>query len=244
MEPVIGLNEQVAKALQDLKDRFCETLGPDLVSLVLFGSAAEGRLRLTSDVNLIVVVSDFRSERFEPLQPHILAAESSIALRLMILREEEISPAAELFSVKFQDILHRHRLLFGKDVFAGLKVPRDALLNRARQTLLNQMIRLRTLSITRIAHSEQLVPLIADTAGPLRASAATLCELRGEAVTGGKAALEKIMAEILGSEGTALASRISYAREYGILSFQEAKEVLNELSRVIEAMYREAQHMR
>src|SRR5436309_1957348 len=43
--------------LQSAKDAF----GSDLISVVLFGSAAEGKLRATSDLNLILVLGPLRS---------------------------------------------------------------------------------------------------------------------------------------------------------------------------------------
>ena len=42
-----------------------EAFGADLIAVVLFGSAAEGRLRKTSDVNVIAVTRRFDPAEFE-----------------------------------------------------------------------------------------------------------------------------------------------------------------------------------
>jgi len=47
--------------LQSAKDAF----GSDLISVVLFGSAAEGKLRATSDLNLILVLASFNQAKAE-----------------------------------------------------------------------------------------------------------------------------------------------------------------------------------
>jgi predicted nucleotidyltransferase len=49
--------ERVARAIDDLVRAAEQALGDDLRSVVHFGSAAEDRLRATSDVNVILVPS-------------------------------------------------------------------------------------------------------------------------------------------------------------------------------------------
>ena len=50
----------VATILQEFVAAVAQSMGPQLESVILFGSAAEGRLRVTSDVNLLVVRSEER----------------------------------------------------------------------------------------------------------------------------------------------------------------------------------------
>ena len=229
--------------LSELTRLLTEALGPDLLSVTLFGSAAESKLRLTSDVNVVLVVTGFQPQKFESLKPHIAAAESAIALKLMILEENEVSQAAEAFSVKFTDIGRRHKVLWGQDIFANLQVPREAVIRRTRQALLNQLLRLRSLWLGRSAREEQLVLLIAETAGPLRSVAATLMELRGTPQANGKEALTKMLTEILGAEGGALSANISRAREKGTLPPGEAELTLLKIMRCVEAIYKEAKSL-
>ena len=58
-----GLPAHVASVLSDFAAQARDVLAGDLVSVVLFGSAAEGRLRATSDVNLILVLRSFDPEK-------------------------------------------------------------------------------------------------------------------------------------------------------------------------------------
>jgi len=50
------LPENVKTILLDFVESAKVALGPTLVSIVLYGSAAEGHLRPTSDVNIILVL--------------------------------------------------------------------------------------------------------------------------------------------------------------------------------------------
>src|SRR5437879_285195 len=120
-----GLPAHVATVLVDFAGKAREVLADDLVSVVLFGSAAEGRLRATSDVNLILVLRSFEAEKLGQLGDQLLAADAAIQLRVMFLLESEIPAAVECFAQKFADILRRHRVIYGKEVFAAIQVPRD-----------------------------------------------------------------------------------------------------------------------
>ena len=62
------LPPDVASALGDLRAAAQAALGEQLVSMVLYGSGAEGRLRATSDVNIILVLSTFDPERLAQLR--------------------------------------------------------------------------------------------------------------------------------------------------------------------------------
>jgi hypothetical protein len=60
---LVGLPDNVERALSAFLTTTRESLSADLVSAVLFGSAAEGRLAPTSDVNLLLVLRAFVPER-------------------------------------------------------------------------------------------------------------------------------------------------------------------------------------
>ncbi len=142
--------------------------GDELRAVVLFGSAVEGRLRVTSDVNLLVVLRRFERAQAEQLQRPLRVAQATVRLTPMFLLESEVPAVAEAFAVKFDDILHRRTLLFGSDPFAQLAIPRAARVFRLKRVLLNLKLRLREQFVSRGLREEQLVLAVADTAAPLR----------------------------------------------------------------------------
>lgn len=132
-----ALPREVAQGLKEFVESAQTAFGPDLVSIVLFGSAAQGRLRATSDVNVILVLAQFDPQRVDALREPPRSAHALIRLEAMLILENEIGAAGEAFAVKFADILERHKLLWGKDPFAGVAPSRGAMLARLRQILLN-----------------------------------------------------------------------------------------------------------
>src|SRR6185436_18156796 len=133
MQQPAPLPETVSRWLKDFIETAKEAFRTDLLSITLFGSAAEGRLRPSSDVNLIVVLKRFDQNAADAVSDSFRAAHAAIMLEAMFILENEIALAAESFAVKFSDIETRHEVLFGKDYFTDLEIPRDALRFRVRQ---------------------------------------------------------------------------------------------------------------
>ena len=131
-----GVPDRVETILSDFISELKEVCGADLVSVVLFGSAADNKLTAQSDVNVLVVLRAFDPAAMAQLRDQYLGAEAAITLRAMFLLESELSSAAELFGQKFADIARRHRIIFGQDVISKLDVPRAARIFRLRQVLL------------------------------------------------------------------------------------------------------------
>ena len=214
---MVELPAKAERVLTSLVDSSRAALGPTLDAIVLFGSAAEGRLRATSDLNLIFVLTAFERERIDALREPIRIAHAAIEVTPMFLLRDEIPAAAEAFAAKFDDIARRHRVLTGTDPFVGLTIPHDRLVARLKQVLLNLQLRLRASYVTRSLFEEQLVMVAADAAGPLRAAAATLLELEGTATLPPKQALIELVRSFHDESLSAAVRELSPARETRML---------------------------
>jgi predicted nucleotidyltransferase len=208
----------VAAVVGDFVDAARAAFGDALRSVVLFGSAAEGRLRSTSDVNLILVLAAFAADAADRLREPLRVGRAAARLNVMFLLEDEVEAAGRAFAAKFADVKKRRRVLFGRDPFASLTIPRTAEIARLKQVLLNLVLRLRGFYVERGLREEQLARVAADAAGPLRVAAATILELEGRPAASPKAALETLAADLGdGSMRDAVAS-LSAAREIGLLA--------------------------
>jgi predicted nucleotidyltransferase len=199
--------------LNSFLDSAKSAFGDDLVSIVLYGSAAEGRLRATSDVNVLVVLKRFDRAAADNLREPLRLARATIELHAMFLLEDEVSTASEAFAVKFTDIVARHRVVFGSDPFVKLDPSREALTRRLKQVLLNLQLRLRERYILLSLREEQLARVIADAAGPMRSSAASLRHLEGKSLLAPKEALEAVVGEMNDATFSEVLREISAARE-------------------------------
>ena len=232
------LPPDVARVLDDFVTRAREAFGPDLDAIVLYGSAAEGALRATSDVNVIIVLAAFDRARADRLRDALVVAHAAVRLSAMFLLREEVAAASQAFAQTFADVLRRRRVLHGADPFAGLAIPRAALVARLAQVLLNLTLRLRATYVERGLHEEQLAAVIAEATAPLRTCAAGVLELEGTAAASPKEAL-RILSEQLPGDGWApVLGRLSEARERRLLPAGVAGDTLLrliELTRLMRA---------
>src|SRR5215472_12635311 len=81
-------------------------------------------LRATSDVNIVLELRRVDPEKLEAIGEAYRVAHAAIRLSAMFILETEIGIAKDVFAVKFADIIARHEVLFGPNLFAGLTVSR------------------------------------------------------------------------------------------------------------------------
>jgi predicted nucleotidyltransferase len=239
-----NLPDPVQRVLSAFVDAAREAFGSELESVVLYGSAAEGRMRKTSDVNVIVVLREFSAERADRLREPLRSAYAAIRLEAMFVLERELGAAVDAFAVKFADILHRRRVLYGPDPFETLRPSPAAELLRLKQVLLNLILRLRQRYLLRSLRDEQAAALVADTAGPLRACAEALLELQGKPAESPKQALERFASSLPGGRWAASLERLSLARESGAMPPGTAAHTVLDLLELASEMRREAEALR
>lgn len=231
-----GLPEPIDHLLKRLVEAARECFQEDVRSIVLFGSGAEGRLRPTSDLNLLIVLRRFEKSQVDGFREPLRLARVAVRASAMFLLEGELAEAAEAFAVKFDDITQRHRILYGDDVIAKLATPRAARKARLRQVLMNLALRLRERYAAVSLREEQLVIVIAEVAGPLRAAASTLCELEGHPAGSPKEALRRVAASVDGSDWSSTLGSVSQARESRSLPAGTAPVTVFHLMKLCEAM--------
>jgi predicted nucleotidyltransferase len=198
-DPIAALEvpENVRRVLTDVLRKAREVFNADLLSVVLYGSAAAGQMRPTSDVNVLLVLKRLDFSAGERLSEALHLAEAAVGLRVMFLLETEVADAATAFALKFADITDRHVLLYGSDPFAALAVPRPAKIFRLKQVLLNLILRMREAFIRSVGEEKRRAVLIAEFAAPLRSGALVLLELENaRPAASPKEALEQVAAGI------------------------------------------------
>jgi len=234
MTQTAELPAQVDQVLDTFVEAAKNAFESDLVSIVLYGSAAEGKLRATSDVNTLLVLKRFSQNRADRLREPMRIAHAAVGLNTMFLLENEIPAAMEAFAVKFADIHSRHRILHGGDPFSNVTTPRDALIRRLKQVLLNLQLRLRERYVLTSLREEQLALVIADAAGPLRSSAASLLQLEGHPAPSPKQALEHVVQGMKDQHLTDALHDISTVREEGLLKPGKSAQALMSLLQLIQ----------
>lgn len=110
--------------LRELVDRLQTAEGANLISVILYGSAAEGEFHPQySDLNLLCVLGDASFPQLSKMAPAIEWWGTRQHHPPLVLSAQELKEAAASFSIEFLDMKQRHRVLKGEDVLNNLEVP-------------------------------------------------------------------------------------------------------------------------
>ncbi len=211
----LSLESRVTILLDDFVNTAVSSIGKDLRAIYVYGSAAENRLRATSDVNLILILKSFSIEAVNSIREKYRNAHAAIKLRVMFVLESELGEVSQAFPLKFEDINSRHKLLFGENLLKKTDLSRDVQLQAIRQNLLNIQLRLREQYVLVSLRPEQLGRVISEMMGPLRACTFTMCNVLGVKAQNPRESLEICVSKLENpQEMKTLVSDLSKMREF------------------------------
>ncbi len=152
------------RVLNQLVERLQKAYGDRLVSVVLYGSAAVGDHHgRYSDINILCVL--------QQLTPRELGESESIFHwwrelgnpAPLLMSTDEVASSTDCFPIEFHDIQERHRILYGKDVVADLKI--DDVFYRAQveHELRAKLLRLRQKAAGVLSDKTLLLQLLTDS---------------------------------------------------------------------------------
>jgi predicted nucleotidyltransferase len=131
--------------LQDLVSRLHAASGDNLVSVVLYGSAAREEFHEQySDVNVLAVFRDLSVAPLSVISPVVRwwTHEEKFTPPLM-MTEVELRESADVFAIELLDIQHMHRTLFGQDIVSAIQVPMNLHRVEVEHELRTVLLRLR-----------------------------------------------------------------------------------------------------
>ena len=149
------------KELAELVMRLKEAAGPNLKSVVLYGSAATGEFHPKySDLNLLCVLERLDPVDLEKLNPAVRAWLHKGYPTPLVFTLEALRRSADVFPIELLDIKASRRVLFGEDVFADLEVPLNLHRPFLERELRTNLIRLRERYLARSHDRKALLRLM------------------------------------------------------------------------------------
>jgi predicted nucleotidyltransferase len=131
--------------LDDLVSRLQAASGNNLVSVVLYGSAAREEFHEQySDVNVLAVFRDLSAGPLSALTAVIRwwTHEEKFTPPLM-MTDVELRESADVFAIELLDIQNTHRTLFGEDIVSTIQVPMNLHRVEVEHELRSTLLRLR-----------------------------------------------------------------------------------------------------
>ena len=110
--------------IQEFVKRAVEAAGPNIESIILFGSAATGDFHTgLSDVNLFCVLRDTSFAALQALAPPVKWWEGQRQPPPLCMTRPELERSTDVFTIELLDMVQHHRVLFGDDVLQTLHIP-------------------------------------------------------------------------------------------------------------------------
>ena len=159
------------KTLTELVDKLRAAFGPDLVSVILYGSAATGDYqRKFSDFNILCVLAEITPKQLGASEPVVRWWREKGNPSPLLLSSEEVLNSTDCFPIEFHDIREHHRVLFGEDVTVGMQISDNFYRAQVEHDLRAKLLRLRQKASGILSDTDVLRRLLVD-------SVATFCVL-------------------------------------------------------------------
>jgi predicted nucleotidyltransferase len=153
-------------SMESLAARLEAALGQNLVSLVLFGSAARGtHVEGRSDVNLLLIVQDASVTALHAATPVVAEWAKTGQPPPLIFAEAEWRASSDVFPIEIEDMREAHRVLAGRDPFEGVVTKRSDLRHLLEHEVRGKVLRLRTEYAAAAADGKALGRLLVHSAG-------------------------------------------------------------------------------
>jgi hypothetical protein len=132
------------KIMQEFVAKLREAAKDNLVSVILFGSAASGNFHVEySDVNLFCVLRDSSFPALQALAPVVKWWDGQKQPPPQFMTRDEVERSTDVFTIELLDMQRHHRVLFGEDVLQGLTIPANLHRDQVEYELREKLVLLR-----------------------------------------------------------------------------------------------------
>jgi predicted nucleotidyltransferase len=163
---VAGKNESLSKLdkLDKLVEKLREALGADLVSVILYGSAAAGdHDENFSDYNVLCVLTEMAPKHLEASETVFRWWREQGNPAPLLLTRHEVETSTDCFAIEFRDIKDHHRILFGADVVSALEIDWSFYRAQVERELRAKFLRVRQKASGILSDKDALRRLLADS---------------------------------------------------------------------------------
>ena len=141
----------MAKTVQDPKEIFPDIIddykglfGDDLVSIILYGSAAGRDYRPgKSDINFMIVLSEEGIERIDQAFKVVEAWQKRKVAIPLFLTELYVESSLDVFPIEYLNFQRNHALVYGKDILKDLSFDRELVRLQCEREIKGKLLLLR-----------------------------------------------------------------------------------------------------
>jgi hypothetical protein len=149
------------KQLEEFVRRTQQAAGPNLQSVILYGSAASGEFQSeSSHLNLLCLLRETSFAHLSAIAPVAGWWRRQKNPAPLVLTREELERSADVFAIEVLDMQRNHRVLFGDEVLNGLHVPMHLHRAQVEYELREKLILLRQRLLEAVGSERRLWELL------------------------------------------------------------------------------------
>ena len=180
-------------------------LGSGFVSAYVTGSVLRHAFDpKRSHINLLVIARGLEPDVLDALAAAVPDARGTPRIDPLFMAQEQVRASLDVFPIEWLDLIERHLLLEGEDVFAGLEVPKTHLRLQCEHELRAKHLRLRHEYLALAKRPGELADVLAKLASGFHTLFRALLRLRGETAPADTVQVIARVAALYGLEATAL----------------------------------------
>src|SRR4051812_21422763 len=184
--------------LDELVMQLKAAFGDDLVSAVLYGSAAGGEHNpKRSDQNVLVIVRRVPMTAARAIAATARAWADAGNPPPLVMTADEWRGSADIFPMEYADILERHRVLYGAAPFDGIAVQAKDLRLQLEHEAMGKLLKLRQSVLASAGDDKRLLELMAVSASTIMVIFRAVCRLHAVKPEGDNAKLVDQVAKLV-----------------------------------------------
>ncbi|MBW2170473.1 MAG: nucleotidyltransferase domain-containing protein [Deltaproteobacteria bacterium] len=165
----------------DIVKDYIELFADDLLSVILYGSAASGDyIPGRSDINFMIVLSDAGIDRIDQAFDLIARWQKRNVATPLFLTEAYVNTSLDVFPIEYLSFQNNHRLVYGKDILEDISFDSEFVRLQCEREIKGKMLLLREGFLESRGKGRNLQPLIANSLGALIAIFNGLLHLKGK----------------------------------------------------------------
>jgi hypothetical protein len=182
--------------LDQLVQKLQAALQNELISVVLFGSAATGdRNTKFSDYNVLCVLTKISPAELRATEPLFRWWREQGNPAPLLLTDVELRTATDCFPIEFHDIRRHNRILFGPDLVSGMEIDDSFYRAQVEHDLRAKLLRLRQKASGILSDKDVLRRLLIDSVSTFCVLFRHALKLQGIAAPAGKRDIVRSAAE-------------------------------------------------
>jgi hypothetical protein len=213
---------------EQLVEQLRAAYGPELRSVVLYGSAAAGEhIPKRSDYNVLVLVDALSLERLRAAAAVASAWGEGGNPPPMTLTTREWRGSADIFAMEYADILERHKILYGDSPFDGIRVdPRDLRLQLEHEAM-GKLLKLRQGVLAAGGDGRRQLELLMASVSTIMVIFRAVVRLEGEVPAKDNLTLSQTVGRLAGFDPTPFEQVVRHVRGEQQLPVNESAPVLS-----------------